>query len=171
MAVSGVFFVLVFRENQRIIEKNRECQRMSENGILKPIEALFFMPTFAIESRREGLDKHPERWFNPVTLLFIFIKVLWQKMNWQDKSNVWVRSTLLQWRESLTKMCWKPSEQWSQHGKRNVGEIFRSHRKRWKCRRVAWDWSLNTAGLSRCVLAVSFIFYNVFSREVKGIKV
>jgi len=61
MAVSGVFFVLVFRENQRIIEKNRECQRMSENGILKPIEALFFMPTFAIESRREGLDKHPER--------------------------------------------------------------------------------------------------------------
>ena len=54
MAVSGAFFVLVFRENQRIIEKNRECQRMSENGILKPIEASFFVLTFAIEINATG---------------------------------------------------------------------------------------------------------------------
>ena len=30
----------------------------------------------------------------------------------------------------LSRCVRKPSEQWSQHGKRNVGEIFRSHRKR-----------------------------------------
>ena len=32
--------------------------------------------------------------------------------------------------EGLSRCVRKPSEQWSQHGKRNVGEIFRSHRKR-----------------------------------------
>lgn len=79
MTVSDAFFVFLpcfclffiekrrksenFREKRSISEIVRESQRLSENGILKPIDTPELKPNFASQSNPGGVRKSETRWW------------------------------------------------------------------------------------------------------------